>query len=223
VSTSSAGGQAGQFGANEWLVEEMYQRFLDDPAALDLVWRDFFADYQPADTGGDVTVGPAGAGVPVGPAGGAIVVSGPAEAVEAPKAGATTGPEAGGRTVADAAGPAPSRPTSKKPVEGSTSRPARPAVTTGQGRRSRCAARRRPFHSGGSSSLIGALSIACLGVRGCRRSRPGRAHRVRRRPAGSSTPRRPFRPERDQLPTDAVPVPEVTSATVIEPSPPSTG
>jgi multifunctional 2-oxoglutarate metabolism enzyme len=136
VSTSSAGGQAGQFGANEWLVEEMYQRFLDDPAAVDPVWRDFFADYRPADTGGAATVGPAGAGVPAGPAGGAIVANGPSEAVEAPKAGATTGPDAGGRTVANAAGSAPSRSTSEKPVAGSTSRAARPAVTAGQGQRS---------------------------------------------------------------------------------------
>ena len=39
--------QAGQFGPNEWLVEEMYQRFLDDPTAVDPAWHDFFADYRP--------------------------------------------------------------------------------------------------------------------------------------------------------------------------------
>ncbi len=35
------------FGPNEWLVEEMYQRFLDDPDSVDSAWHDFFADYQP--------------------------------------------------------------------------------------------------------------------------------------------------------------------------------
>ena len=47
--SSSMSSQAGQFGPNEWLVEEMYQRFLDDPSAVDPAWHDFFADYRPAD------------------------------------------------------------------------------------------------------------------------------------------------------------------------------
>jgi len=44
-----------QFGPNEWLVEEMYQRFLDDPGSVDSAWHDFFADYQPG--GGKKPVG----------------------------------------------------------------------------------------------------------------------------------------------------------------------
>ena len=47
--SSSMSSQAGQFGPNEWLVEEMYQRFLDDPTAVDPAWHDFFADYRPED------------------------------------------------------------------------------------------------------------------------------------------------------------------------------
>ncbi|GAA4870220.1 multifunctional oxoglutarate decarboxylase/oxoglutarate dehydrogenase thiamine pyrophosphate-binding subunit/dihydrolipoyllysine-residue succinyltransferase subunit [Pseudonocardia benzenivorans] len=47
MSTSSTSGQTSQFGPNEWLVEEMYQRFLDDPDAVDAAWHDFFADYRP--------------------------------------------------------------------------------------------------------------------------------------------------------------------------------
>ena len=47
--SSSMSSQAGQFGPNEWLVEEMYQRFLDDPTAVDPAWHDFFADYRPGD------------------------------------------------------------------------------------------------------------------------------------------------------------------------------
>jgi 2-oxoglutarate decarboxylase len=36
------------FGANEWLVEELYQRYLADPSSVDRAWWSFFADYRPA-------------------------------------------------------------------------------------------------------------------------------------------------------------------------------
>jgi 2-oxoglutarate decarboxylase len=35
------------FGPNEWIVEDMYQRYLTDPASVDPAWHDFFADYKP--------------------------------------------------------------------------------------------------------------------------------------------------------------------------------
>src|SRR3984957_10121476 len=35
------------FGANEWLVDELYQRYLDDPGSVDKAWWWFFADYPP--------------------------------------------------------------------------------------------------------------------------------------------------------------------------------
>ncbi len=35
------------FGPNEWIVEEMYQRYLTDPTSVDPAWHDFFADYRP--------------------------------------------------------------------------------------------------------------------------------------------------------------------------------
>ena len=38
---------AEQFGANEWLVDEMYERYLQDPASLDKAWLDFFAEFTP--------------------------------------------------------------------------------------------------------------------------------------------------------------------------------
>src|SRR5687768_2620622 len=50
VSSSSTSSPAGEFGPNEWLVEEMYQRFLDDPTTVDPAWHEFFADYRPTDT-----------------------------------------------------------------------------------------------------------------------------------------------------------------------------
>ncbi|MFL6078054.1 MAG: 2-oxoglutarate dehydrogenase E1 subunit family protein, partial [Mycobacteriales bacterium] len=46
MSTDSNPALAG-FGPNEWLVEEMYQKFLQDPSSVDAAWHEFFADYQP--------------------------------------------------------------------------------------------------------------------------------------------------------------------------------
>jgi 2-oxoglutarate decarboxylase len=49
VSSSSTSHPAGDFGPNEWLVEEMYQRFQEDPSAVDPAWHEFFADYGGGD------------------------------------------------------------------------------------------------------------------------------------------------------------------------------
>ncbi|MBL1065119.1 multifunctional oxoglutarate decarboxylase/oxoglutarate dehydrogenase thiamine pyrophosphate-binding subunit/dihydrolipoyllysine-residue succinyltransferase subunit [Streptomyces sp. 7-21] len=38
---------AAGFGANEWLVDEIYQQYLKDPHSVDRAWWDFFADYKP--------------------------------------------------------------------------------------------------------------------------------------------------------------------------------
>jgi len=39
------------FGPNEWLVDELYQRYLADPASVDRAWWSFFADYRPRGNG----------------------------------------------------------------------------------------------------------------------------------------------------------------------------
>ena len=44
-SKSPANHFGGSFGPNEWLVDEMYQRFLTDPGSVDQAWHEFFADY----------------------------------------------------------------------------------------------------------------------------------------------------------------------------------
>ena len=49
MSSSSTSSATDQFGPNEWLVEEMYQRFLEDPDSVDPAWHEFFADYRPGD------------------------------------------------------------------------------------------------------------------------------------------------------------------------------
>ncbi|PRH80186.1 multifunctional oxoglutarate decarboxylase/oxoglutarate dehydrogenase thiamine pyrophosphate-binding subunit/dihydrolipoyllysine-residue succinyltransferase subunit [Streptomyces solincola] len=42
---------AAAFGANEWLVDEIYQQYLQDPNSVDRAWWDFFADYKPGAAG----------------------------------------------------------------------------------------------------------------------------------------------------------------------------
>ncbi len=39
---------AGAFGPNAWLVEDMYERFRDDPSSVSPSWREFLVDYRPA-------------------------------------------------------------------------------------------------------------------------------------------------------------------------------
>ena len=40
-----------QFGQNQWLVDEMYQRFKTDPSSVDESWHEFLADYTPEQNG----------------------------------------------------------------------------------------------------------------------------------------------------------------------------
>ncbi|MGN6524521.1 MAG: multifunctional oxoglutarate decarboxylase/oxoglutarate dehydrogenase thiamine pyrophosphate-binding subunit/dihydrolipoyllysine-residue succinyltransferase subunit, partial [Actinomycetes bacterium] len=91
------------FGANEWLVDEMYQRYLEDPTSVDRAWWDFFGDYAgngtaPAAGGAD------GANAPVStpaPNGGA-----PA-APAAPASTPSSTPTTNGPTSSPAAPPKP--------------------------------------------------------------------------------------------------------------------
>ncbi|SEF82589.1 2-oxoglutarate dehydrogenase E1 component [Thermomonospora echinospora] len=46
-SRTSADPRTTDFGANEWLVDELYHKYLEDPNSVDQAWWNFFADYQP--------------------------------------------------------------------------------------------------------------------------------------------------------------------------------
>jgi multifunctional 2-oxoglutarate metabolism enzyme len=37
------------FGANEWLVDEMYEQYQRDPDSVDKAWWAFFKDYTPGE------------------------------------------------------------------------------------------------------------------------------------------------------------------------------
>ncbi|MBA2531889.1 MAG: multifunctional oxoglutarate decarboxylase/oxoglutarate dehydrogenase thiamine pyrophosphate-binding subunit/dihydrolipoyllysine-residue succinyltransferase subunit [Nocardioidaceae bacterium] len=45
--TESSEDQLGAFGTNQWLVDEMYDRYQQDPASVDKAWGDFFIGSQP--------------------------------------------------------------------------------------------------------------------------------------------------------------------------------
>ncbi len=46
VAAPDGQGSGSGFGANSWLVEEMYEQFVVDPASVSESWKEFFADYQ---------------------------------------------------------------------------------------------------------------------------------------------------------------------------------
>ncbi|WP_405061026.1 multifunctional oxoglutarate decarboxylase/oxoglutarate dehydrogenase thiamine pyrophosphate-binding subunit/dihydrolipoyllysine-residue succinyltransferase subunit [Kribbella sp. NBC_01505] len=49
------------FGANEWLVDELYEKYLQDPNSVDPAWLDFFKTYKPEADAKPVTTAPADA------------------------------------------------------------------------------------------------------------------------------------------------------------------
>jgi 2-oxoglutarate decarboxylase len=86
------------FGPNEWIVEDMYQRYLADPASVDPAWHDFFADYRPG-SGQD-----ARSAAPASPAAPPVVPGPAAPAVPAPTP--APAPATIGATVAATVAPA---------------------------------------------------------------------------------------------------------------------
>ena len=81
------------FGANSWLVEEMYEQFRTDPTSVSEAWREFFSDYRSASNGASA---PALAAAPIAPAAipatSAPVASAPAAAPAPAASGAVAVP-----------------------------------------------------------------------------------------------------------------------------------
>ena len=86
---------AGKFGANSWLVEEMYEQFRSDPGSVSETWQEFFEDYKtiaptPAAPGAALVAAPvaapaaAVASAPVTPAAPAAATPSPAPTAAAP-------------------------------------------------------------------------------------------------------------------------------------------
>ncbi len=134
---------AAAFGANEWLVDEIYQQYLQDPNSVDRAWWDFFADYKPGAAAADSSAptAPAAAGAagtatappaPAAPAQAAPAAARPAPAAQAPAAPAQAAAPAPAKPAAQA--PAPAKPAAAKPkAEPATEAPAGPEYVTLRG------------------------------------------------------------------------------------------
>ncbi|MGG2458672.1 multifunctional oxoglutarate decarboxylase/oxoglutarate dehydrogenase thiamine pyrophosphate-binding subunit/dihydrolipoyllysine-residue succinyltransferase subunit [Streptomyces sp. RGM 3693] len=102
---------AAAFGSNEWLVDEIYQQYLQDPNSVDRAWWDFFADYKPG--GATAPSQPTTDAAPAAPAPSAPAPAA-APAAEAPKPPAAA-PVAPAKPAASAA-PAPVKSAPAKPA-----------------------------------------------------------------------------------------------------------
>ncbi|MFD8571727.1 multifunctional oxoglutarate decarboxylase/oxoglutarate dehydrogenase thiamine pyrophosphate-binding subunit/dihydrolipoyllysine-residue succinyltransferase subunit [Streptomyces sp. NPDC059639] len=129
---------AAAFGPNEWLVDEIYQQYLQDPNSVDRAWWDFFADYKPgAAAAGAAPTEPAAQPAQKPPAPAAA----PAPAAQAPAAPAAPAPAAKPAAAAPAApakaAPAPATPAPapapKKAEQVTTEAPAGPEFVTLRG------------------------------------------------------------------------------------------
>ncbi|MFD9443269.1 multifunctional oxoglutarate decarboxylase/oxoglutarate dehydrogenase thiamine pyrophosphate-binding subunit/dihydrolipoyllysine-residue succinyltransferase subunit [Streptomyces sp. NPDC060006] len=128
ISTEDQAGKnpAAAFGPNEWLVDEIYQQYLQDPNSVDRAWWDFFADYKPGGVAASAPAGTAAAGAagtttpakaaPAAPA------APPAQAQAAPAQAAPAAAQPAPAAPAKAAAPAAAPPAQAKPA------PAKPAA-----------------------------------------------------------------------------------------------
>jgi len=97
---SQFGGSGGSFGPNAWLVDDMYDRFLADPASVSESWREFFADYRPEGAPAPTVAVPEPAtastpSTPSTPSSPSVAPSPPAAAAPAPPAVTADEPLAG--------------------------------------------------------------------------------------------------------------------------------
>jgi multifunctional 2-oxoglutarate metabolism enzyme len=108
------------FGANEWLVDEMYERYLSDPTSLEPSWIEFFKTYNPNSSGSsNSAVSSASAPIAGAPRGGTPPTPKAASApvvTPAPAAPAPVAPVAPAATAPVAATPAATTPASAPPV-----------------------------------------------------------------------------------------------------------
>ncbi|MBD0422398.1 multifunctional oxoglutarate decarboxylase/oxoglutarate dehydrogenase thiamine pyrophosphate-binding subunit/dihydrolipoyllysine-residue succinyltransferase subunit [Streptomyces sp. TRM S81-3] len=116
---------AAAFGPNEWLVDEIYQQYLQDPNSVDRAWWDFFADYKPGAAAAQAASGtataetpsaPQAAPAPQAPAAAPAAPAQPAQAPAAPQPAAAAKPAAPAAKPAAPAAPA-AKPAAKAPAK----------------------------------------------------------------------------------------------------------
>ncbi|WP_030170415.1 multifunctional oxoglutarate decarboxylase/oxoglutarate dehydrogenase thiamine pyrophosphate-binding subunit/dihydrolipoyllysine-residue succinyltransferase subunit [Streptomyces sp. NRRL S-813] len=112
---------AAAFGANEWLVDEIYQQYLQDPNSVDRAWWDFFADYKPgaaaaASSAPSGTAAAGAAATTTAPQVAPAAPAQPAQAPAAPKPAAAAPAPAAAPAKPAAQAPAPAKPAAAKPA-----------------------------------------------------------------------------------------------------------
>ncbi|WP_308281412.1 hypothetical protein, partial [Cellulomonas sp. PS-H5] len=84
------------FGANTWLVDELYEQYLQDKTAVDPAWWDFFEGYKPS-APATTTSGAVADGGGAGSTGGnGVVDAAPAGTASTPAPAAPAAPSASG-------------------------------------------------------------------------------------------------------------------------------
>ena len=130
-----------QFGQNQWLVDEMYQRFKQDPSSVDASWHEFLTGYDP-DAATDETAGSNGAASngaasngsstksapPAAPAPPAKPAASAPDKTDAPKAAAPKAAPKAAAPKAEASKPAAAAKPAEKKAAPAKSAPAKPAA-----------------------------------------------------------------------------------------------
>jgi 2-oxoglutarate dehydrogenase E1 component len=122
---ASRNGPTAGFGANEWLVDEIYQQYLKDPNSVDRAWWDFFADYKPGPQAG----AQAAEAQAAGPETGTQTAPQPGPAAEGGKAADQAPAGTAGKPAAATAQPAgqasaPEKPAAAQEGKAGTAKPA---------------------------------------------------------------------------------------------------
>ena len=68
LEVSPPSGPASRFGANAWLVDDMYEQYRRDPASVSDSWKEFFQDYRPGGVNLSRPASPEPAASPASPA-----------------------------------------------------------------------------------------------------------------------------------------------------------
>lgn len=139
-----------QFGQNQWLVDEMYQKYKQDPSSVDESWHEFLADYTPESPGEIANSTPAASAPTAAPSAPATPAPAPANvnnaapktaptpapapppapAAPAPSAPAASAPAAPKATAAVSAAAAPPQARGSKPQASTTPAPTSNAAPT---------------------------------------------------------------------------------------------
>ena len=139
---------ASDFGANQWLVDELYQRYLADPGSVDQAWWSFFSDYRSGPAADEQTARPNGAA--------------PAAAASAPAAparpAAPASPAAPAAPAPAAPAPAPARPA-PAPAAPAVAQPPAASQPDGQRNRLRGTAARTASNMASSLGVPTATSV----------------------------------------------------------------